>query len=442
MASQEQYPLEWVNQFALSIKPYIHLRLEDSMIILPPNEAYKLNRTGLLLLAEVYKGKSLEKLLQKKNAGEEVRRDIYHFFCDLKALVSGCMGDGRGRKAVVQVPYKAPFSQLPILSEVALTYRCNLACKFCYAGCNCQKRDEAGGEMNTIQVKKVLRIIKEKADVPSVSFTGGEPTLRPDLPAFVKYARKIGLKVNLITNGTLIDAKLARDLAKAGLNSVQVSFEGPDAASHDQLTQVPGSFEQTWRGINCLVEAGINTQTNSTLNSQNYLHAEAMVELIHSKGLKRFAMNMLTPSGSATANKELQILYSEIGEVVLKVKRKADALGIRFLWYSPTPYCLFNPVASGLGNKSCAACDGLLSIDPRGEILPCSSFDAGVGNILREDFRTIWNSAKARFWRNKEYAPRECDGCQSFDACAGACPLYWEARGTTEIAKEIDEVAS
>ena len=442
MSPEEQYPLAWVKGFAASVKSHIHLRKEGSLIILPPNEAYRLNATGFSLFAEALQGKCIEKLINEKKVGPEIRADIYHFFCDLKSLISGCFGDGRSRKAVEQVPYKAPFSPLPILSEIAVTYRCNLACQFCYAGCNCHKKDNHSGEMSTAQVKKVLKIIKTRADVPSVSFTGGEPTLRPDLPRLIKYARKIGMKVNLITNGTLVDQSLARKLAEAGLNSAQVSFEGATAASHDALTQVQGSFEKTWRGIHLLAEAGINTQTNTTLNMANYQEAEEMVELIHNNGLKRFAMNMLTPSGSATDNAHLQITYSQIGEVVKKVKLRADALGIRFLWYSPTPYCLFNPIASGLGNKSCAACDGLLSVDPKGEILPCSSFDYGVGNILKEDFRKIWDSAQARFWRQKDYAPAQCDNCQSFQACAGACPLYWEARGTSELTSLNNEVAS
>lgn len=94
---------------------------------------------------------------------------------------------------------------------------------------------------------------------------------------------------------------------------------------------MPGSFEKTWVGVKALEAAGINTQTNTTLNSHNIEYAEEIVELIHSHGLKRFAMNMLTPSGSATANKELQVTYSEIGEAVMRVKRKADSLGIKFL---------------------------------------------------------------------------------------------------------------
>ena len=103
------------------------------------------------------------------------------------------------------------------------------------------------------------------------------------------------------------------------------------------------------------------------------------------------------------------------------------------MWYSPTPMCIMNPLANGMGNKSCAACDGLLSISPTGDILPCSSYDEPVGNLLSQPFHDIWNSSRAVFFRHKDYAPAECSGCEEFKACAGACPLYWSALGTREL---------
>jgi len=97
----------------------------------------------------------------------------------------------------------------------------------------------------------------------------------------------------------------------------------------------------------------------------------------------------------------------------------------------PTPMCLFNPLAHGLGNKSCAACDGLLSLSPTGGVLPCSSFDAEVGNLVSQGFAEVWGCEQARFYRDKRYAPEACRECPEFTACA--CPLYWEAVGFEEL---------
>jgi radical SAM protein with 4Fe4S-binding SPASM domain len=104
-----------------------------------------------------------------------------------------------------------------------------------------------------------------------------------------------------------------------------------------------------------------------------------------------------------------------------------------FYWYSPIPHCHYNTIAKGLGNKSCAAMDGLLSVSPSGDVLPCSSYPEPMGNLFETGFREIWFSARARHFKSKEYAPVECAGCGSFVACQAACPLYWRSVGTAEI---------
>jgi radical SAM protein with 4Fe4S-binding SPASM domain len=91
---------------------------------------------------------------------------------------------------------------------------------------------------------------------------------------------------------------------------------------------------------------------------------------------------------------------------------------------------MYNPVAKGLGNKNCAACDGLISISPSGDLLPCSSWDGNVGNVLKKGFQKTWFSKEARKIKNKEFAPQVCKSCSSFTACQGACPLYWNYCGT------------
>jgi radical SAM protein with 4Fe4S-binding SPASM domain len=144
-------------------------------------------------------------------------------------------------------------------------------------------------------------------------------------------------------------------------------------------------------------------------------------------GSEYLSMNMVIRTGSAVGVPD--ITYSEIGELALSLKARAEEQGIRFVWYSPVPYCLFNPAAQGLGGQSCAAADGLLSIAPNGDVLPCSSFEHGIGNLLREDFETIWYRRSARYWRNKEFLPPGCRECELADMCCAACPLYWDERG-------------
>ena len=116
---------------------------------------------------------------------------------------------------------------------------------------------------------------------------------------------------------------------------------------------------------------------------------------------------------------------------------------MRFVWYSPVPYCLFNPVAHGLGSQSCSAAEGLLSVAPDGQVLPCSSFEQGIGNLVQEDFDAIWNRRTARYWRDKEFLPPGCQDCDMVDICCGACPLYWDEQGSfAEITPHLRETSA
>ena len=64
-----------------------------------------------------------------------------------------------------------------------------------------------------------------------------------------------------------------------------------------------------------------------------------------------------------------------------------------------------------------------------GDVLPCSSFEQGIGNLLHGDFDSIWQTRTAKYWRQKEFLPPDCRGCDLANLCCGACPLYWDANG-------------
>ena len=287
--------------------------------------------------------------------------------------------------------------------------------------------------MSLAEIKRIIRIFKDEAKIPFFSFTGGEPLLRRDLEDMIRFAEKSGLRVNLITNGTLADTRRAHSLYKAGLRTAQVSIEGISAPTHDALTARSGSFDSTLAGIRCLQAAGISVQTNTTVTAANAPDAPLMPAFLKSLGVSRFAMNLYLPADTNPRADELFVPYSRAGAIIDSVRSAARAVDLIFYWYSPIPHCHYNTIARGLGNKSCAAMDGLLSVSPTGDVLPCSSYPEPMGNLLAESFRDVWFSPRARHFKNKEYAPEECAGCASFTACQSACPLYWKYAGTAEI---------
>lgn len=440
--SQDQpHPIDlrWVDELVASARPHLRVRPEDELLILVPNRPVKVNGTALRVLAAMLDERlGIREVLAREGDDARKRRELHCFFADLADWLRGTLGEGEGRRAVVREPFSAAFCDYPVLSEVALTYRCNLTCSFCYAGCGAAALPAGWSEARTMsddEVCRVLEVIAEDARCPSVSFTGGEPTLRDGLPRFVAHAKGLGMKVNLISNGQRLDARLAAELAAAGLDSAQLSLEGPDAATHDALVGRPGAFARLWAAVEHLDAHGVRAHTNTTLSRANLDRAGELVDEAARRGRERLTMNLVIPCGSVRGRDGLAVSYTEMAERLPALVARARERGVELVWYSPLPLCLFHTVAEGLGNRGCAAADGLLHVSPAGDVLPCSSFDHGesLGNLLREPFAAIWGSAAARFFREKRMLPALCAGCPDAGICQGACVLYWREAGLAEL---------
>jgi len=427
--------LNWVDEFIANVRPYIFVRREDNLLIKRPNQAQKLNPTGALILERLLGGASVAELVRGIEQDGERLQQIAAFLHGVRLFLEGKLDADIDHPGVVVEPFDRHFSTLPVLSEVALTYDCNLRCVFCYAGCNCTTQPvDDPSQMTAPEVKGLLRRIYEEGQVPSVSFTGGEPTLRPELPEFIAYARELGMRVNLISNGIRIDSKYAQRLAEAGLNSAQISLEGITAAVHDEVTQGQGSFEKTVAAVGFLREAGVRVHTNTTLNRLNLEQGPLFPHFVREiLGNERFSMNLLVPTGSATVHRDLIVPYTEIGPWLERISEASEKAGVEFMWYSPTPMCIFNPIPRGLGNHGCSACDGLISVAPNGDLIPCASYDDSLGNLLEEDLLEVWNSPRAVAYRDKQLAHPGCRACEQFDLCNGGCPLYWREMGFDEL---------
>jgi radical SAM protein with 4Fe4S-binding SPASM domain len=439
---------QFAESFIASTRDYVFIRAEDRLLILRPNKVYHLNATAVEMLGALYTAERVDvdafarEFAKRYNVvPERIERDLDALLDSLRWMLRDKPGRG---PSVRRVPFGTHEIKYPVLSEIALTYRCNNRCAFCYA--SAPDRGPCVPEMTTDEAERVIDKIVTQAKVPTISFTGGEPTLRRDLPELIVYAKAKQMRVNLITNGIrCANAEFVAQLKRAGLDSAQVSLEAADAEVHNRVVGNLRAFDQTVQGIKNLKAAGIHTHTNTTINQRNRDHLYALIDFLADLGQEYLSMNMVIRTGEAVSSQKAkgksqkaiacnlqspisnaEIGYHDIGPLVLSLKQHAEARRMRFVWYSPVPYCLFNPAQHGLGSQSCAAADGLLSINPAGDVLPCSSFEQGIGNLLREGFDVIWQTRTAKYWRRKEFLPPGCRGCDLATLCCGACPLYWD----------------
>jgi len=159
----------------------------------------------------------------------------------------------------------------PVLSalDLELTERCNNDCLHCYINLAADDSAAQGRELATDEWLHVLRQAAALGCL-TVRFTGGEPLLREDLEDLYLAARKLGLKVLLFTNATLIEPRLARLLARLPpLEMVEISVYGMRRESYEAVSRAPGSFEAARRGIQLLMENKVPFVVKSALLPPN-----------------------------------------------------------------------------------------------------------------------------------------------------------------------------
>jgi radical SAM protein with 4Fe4S-binding SPASM domain len=194
------------------------------------------------------------------------------------------------------------------------------------------------------------------------------------------------------------------------------------------------SFAETTGGILAAVAAGLYTVTNTTLTARNVARAESVVDFVASLGVRTVACNALIHSGGGRGHPEA-LDDETLRKALIRLRGRADDLGLTLLWYTPTEYCRLSPIELDLTPRRCNAGEYSMCIEPNGDVLPCQSYYEPVGNILRDPWPRLWDSNLFRRFRVRRTDPRaaglpeRCWECEQLATCGGGCPLEREARG-------------
>jgi len=143
-------------------------------------------------------------------------------------------------------------------AKIKLTPRCNLRCRMCGFW-----RLGAQPELDSQRLSAIIAEMG-RMGVRKIHFSGGEPLLRPDLTALLEQCRRLKIRANITTNGTLITKETARRLIKCGARGVSVSIDGPNPKTHDGIRGVSGSFKAAAKGIEQLASARENLARNAS----------------------------------------------------------------------------------------------------------------------------------------------------------------------------------
>jgi radical SAM protein with 4Fe4S-binding SPASM domain len=405
----------------------LQLRIEQSgqgVMVINANTILHLNHTATALAYYFMQGLPQEEVVKKIRRMYRVKAETAK--ADFETLVYTISTLAQTEKVdpvtFLEIEKEEPFSyqySAPLRMDLALTFRCQNDCIHCYAG-----GPHETPELTTVQWKSVIDKLSE-IGVFILTFTGGEPTLREDLPELLVYAQNKGLVTGLITNGRrLKDKAYVAVLEKSGLDFVQFTLESHKPQIHDKMTGAKGSWKETVAGIKNAVQSQIYVSTNTTLSKHNAPDFLTTIDFIKGLDVDAFGCNSLIYSGKAPNASEQFALSTEDLQVLLpKIRDKAHMLGLKFLWYTPTQYCHFDPVHLGLGVKSCTAAMINACVGPNGDVYPCQSYFESLGNILTDPWEKIWHHPLAEKLRSRGYVEQKCKDCSQLQVCGGGCPL-------------------
>jgi MoaA/NifB/PqqE/SkfB family radical SAM enzyme len=281
---------------------------------------------------------------------------------------------------------------VPIAVTLALTYRCNLRCRYC------QIWKDAGEELSTRQVLAAIEELHE-AGMCRLGLTGGEPLLRPDIGVIVERARRLGLHTTVFTNGELVREHLG---TLRQVDAVLLSLDGPrpihDAARGD------GAFDAAMEALRLLERDRIPVWTNTVLTRDNIDHVDFVVDLARRHGALAAFQPVFEHTYSIKGEKVEALraeerAYGAVIDHLLEQKRAGAPLlnSASFFEYIRTPRWERNP-------RTCLAGRCYAAVAPDGRVAPCPILLQAKG---LPDGRAI-GFAEA-FRRSARHA--RCSGC-------------------------------
>jgi MoaA/NifB/PqqE/SkfB family radical SAM enzyme len=295
------------------------------------------------------------------------------------------------------------------------SYKCNNSCMFCFNAYHSDKTKlDYRTDKSTEDVRELLRKLK-KNGFDKVNFMGGEPTIREDLLELVSYSRELGFpQIWLTSNGRMLGYREYADkLIRAGVTGVQFSLHSHVSETHDSLTRVQGSFDQSVKGVRNVARHGIEMCNKCVVNKKNMSELKGLTELMITMGMDYFYLSFINPTGNAWTYRDR--LVPKISDAVPHIEGSLAVLESRWskegrqrpqLILEGFPVCLALPFRNFLLE---------LNI---------------MGNMNEKDASAHINQMMKTKGKKKT---ERCDGCKLTNSCEGIWDNYLSIYSDSEF---------
>lgn len=327
--------------------------------------------------------------------------------------------------------------------HLGLTGRCNARCAHCYRD-DLHARPDPGLDRITHVLSEFRRLARAHGERGRhvLTLSGGEPTLRADLEAVIRLARRRRFRVRLATNAMAVDAARARALRHAGLRLVQVSVDGAEPETFERVRGA-GTWTPTLAGIEALRSAGLFVILSLVLLPEaNLEEAPRLLDLTRTLGAA--GAKLARPVRAGEAARHDLAGEADYWDAYRRILSHARAI------HYHRPLLLFDPLAHrlaadypemtrGLWGLDTALCrcerTELVEVDAAsGDIFYCRLREP-LGNLDRDDLVGLWRTHPALEAIRRRSPAAVCVACPAWAGCRGGCPAVTGGR-TGAVARQ------
>lgn len=349
----------------------LHLRVENNgegLLVLDASTVLHLNRTAAeyayYLIKDIPDGEVARLISTRYKINQELAGKDYLEFKDrLDTLIHTPDLDP---VTFLDFERVSPHSQAvsgPLRLDCALTYRIIDEIQTGAAPLERVKR-----ELLTKEWKIILKKAWD-AGVPHVIFTGGEPTLRPDLPELVAYAEELGMVSGVLSSGWRItELEYMHSILNAGLDHLMIILDADD--------------ESAWEALRDTLAEDLFVSVHLTISPHNKGRINELIEKLAQQQVKALSLSISDLS---------------LKDELVRARDLAAHHQLPLIWDIPVPYSAMNPVALELQSVEEApsgAGRAWLYVEPDGDVLPGQGIQQVLGNLLNDPFEIIWEKAK------------------------------------------------
>lgn len=300
---------------------------------------------------------------------------------------------------------------IPLDVSIELTHHCNFRCKHCYIP------DFLAPDLMTTE--RMLRLLQELVDMGTMylTLTGGELFLRKDWLEIATRARELGFALRLFSNGALIDDAVVDAIVPLHA-AVEISLYAMDEAIFDELTQRPGSFRKTLRGIELLRERNVPVMLKTPMTPSNADEVRAVGEYAERIGAE------FRPAATIVAKKDgdTSTLDQRISLERLRRHLHESFAGPTTGCHVPQHLQAMSPADPRHDGPLCAAASRYCNVTSSGDVMACNILPGSGGNLMEKSFREIWDNSP---WLNEVRSIRRkdlhtCSDCDRLSYC-GRC---------------------